>query len=183
MLSRTLVAATVSLSLTLAACTNSEARDEVVVAASAAPAGLDFTTVDGAAAPQALVGNVYETLVRIDDNGQPIPHLASSWDLDGDTFTFHLRDDVTFSNGKAFTAEDAAFSIDYVQNEWTNGLKAQMAPVVDTHVLDEHTLAVTIEGDADAWLWSMATLTGAMMTPASIERLATDPLGTGPYTV
>lgn len=183
MLSRTLVAATVSLSLALAACTNSEARDEVVVAASAAPAGLDFTTVGGAAAPQALVGNVYETLVRIDDNGQPIPHLASSWDLDGDTFIFHLRDDVTFSDGKAFTAEDAAFSIDYVQNEWTNGLKAQMAPVVDTHVLDEHTLAVTIEGDADAWLWSMATLTGAMMTPASIERLATDPLGTGPYTV
>ena len=177
------LAAAVALTLPLAACSGAGPRDNIVVAASAAPAGLDFTTTGGAAAPQALVGNVYETLVRIDDTGTPVPHLAESWDRDGETFTFHLRDDVTFSDGTPFTADDAAFSIDYVQNQWTNGLKAQMDPVVETRVLDAHTLEVTVDGDGDAWLWTMGTLTGAMMTPASIERLATDPLGTGPYTV
>ena len=177
------LAAAVALTLPLAACSGAGPRDNIVVAASAAPAGLDFTTTGGAAAPQALVGNVYETLVRIDDTGTPVPHLAESWDRDGETFTFHLRDDVTFSDGTPFTADDAAFSIDYVKHEWTNGLKAQMDPVVETRVLDAHTLEVTVDGDGDAWLWSMGTLTGAMMTPASIEHLATDPLGTGPYTV
>ena len=182
---RTLAAAA-ALALPLAACGDSAPRDNVVVAASGAPAGLDFTTTGGAAAPQALVGNVYETLVRIDASGAPVPHLAERVERAGGTFTFHLRDGVTFANGKPFTADDAAFSIHYVQNEWTNGLKAQMDPVTDVEVVDERTLRVTVEGGTaaeDAWLWSMGTLTGAMMTPAGVDRLATAPLGTGPYTV
>jgi len=182
---RSLVAA-VALALPLAACGDAAPRDNVVVAASGAPAGLDFTTTGGAAAPQALVGNVYETLVRIDASGAPVPHLAERVERDGGTFTFHLRDGVTFANGKPFTADDAAFSIHYVQNEWTNGLKAQMDPVTGVEVVNERTLRVTVEGGTaaeDAWLWSMGTLTGAMMTPAGVDKLATAPLGTGPYTV
>ena len=182
---RTLAAAA-ALALPLAACGSAAPRDSVVVAASAAPAGLDFTTTGGAAAPQALVGNVYETLVRIDASGAPVPFLARNWDREGGVFTFHLRDDVTFAGGKPFTADDAAFSIRYVQDEWTNGLKAQMAPVTGVEVVDEHTLRVHVEGGEaaeDAWLWSMGTLTGAMMTPEGVDSLATAPLGTGPYTV
>ena len=182
---RTLVAAA-ALALPLAACGDSAPRDNVVVAASAAPAGLDFTTTGGAAAPQALVGNVYETLVRIDASGTPVPHLAERVERDGGVFTFHLRDGVTFADGTPFTADDAAFSIHYVQNEWTNGLKAQMDPVTHVEVVDERTLRVAVEGGEaaeDAWLWSMGTLTGAMMTPAGVDKLATAPLGTGPYTV
>ena len=182
---RTLAAA-VAVALPLAACGDAAPRDNVVVAASGAPAGLDFTTTGGAAAPQALVGNVYETLVRIDASGAPVPHLAERVERDGGTFTFHLRDGVTFANGKPFTADDAAFSIHYVQNEWTNGLKAQMDPVTGVEVVNERTLRVTVEGGTaaeDAWLWSMGTLTGAMMTPAGVDKLATAPLGTGPYTV
>ena len=182
---RTLVAAA-ALALPLAACGDSAPRDNVVVAASAAPAGLDFTTTGGAAAPQALVGNVYETLVRIDASGAPVPHLAERVERDGGVFTFHLRDGVTFADGTPFTADDAAFSIHYVQNEWTNGLKAQMDPVTHVEVVNERTLRVTVEGGEaaeDAWLWSMGTLTGAMMTPAGVDKLATAPLGTGPYTV
>lgn len=178
--------AAVALTLPLAACGDSAPRDNVVVAASAAPAGLDFTTTGGAAAPQALVGNVYETLVRIDASGTPVPHLAERVERDGGVFTFHLRDGVTFADGTPFTADDAAFSIHYVQNEWTNGLKAQMDPVTHVEVVDERTLRVTVEGGKaaeDAWLWSMGTLTGAMMTPAGVDKLATAPLGTGPYTV
>ena len=180
------LAATAALALLLTACSDSQPRDNVVVAASAAPAGLDFTTTGGAAAPQALVGNVYETLVRIDASGNPVPYLAERWERDGGAFTFHLRDGVTFSNGKPFTADDAAFSINYVQHEWTNGLKAQMAPVTGVEVLDERTVRVHVDGGAaaeDAWLWSMGTLTGAMMTPEGVGTLATAPLGTGPYTV
>ena len=178
--------AAAALALPLAACGDSAPRDNVVVAASAAPAGLDFTTTGGAAAPQALVGNVYETLVRIDASGTPVPHLAERVERDGGVFTFHLRDGVTFADGTPFTADDAAFSIHYVQNEWTNGLKAQMDPVTHVEVVNERTLRVTVEGGEaaeDAWLWSMGTLTGAMMTPAGVDKLATAPLGTGPYTV
>ncbi len=179
---RRFAAATLSVAL-LSACAQPTPREEVVVAAAAAPASLDFTTTGGAAVPQALVGNVYETLVRIDDSGNPQPFLATSWDIDGQEVTFHLREGVTFSDGTPFDADDVVFSIDYVKNRWTNGLKKQMDGVVDTQKLGEHTVRVRIDGSVDTWLWSMGTLTGAMMTPASVERLATDPLGTGPYTV
>ncbi|WP_342318232.1 ABC transporter substrate-binding protein [Corynebacterium mayonis] len=170
----------------LAACGSADREhDNLVVAASAPPAGLDFTTVAGAAAPQAMMGNVYETLVRIDDNGTPQPFLAQSWDVNahGTEYTFHLREDVTFSDGTRMTADDVKFSIEYVRDEWTNALKKQMAPVEAVEVIDEHTVKVILSQPTASWIWSMGTFVGAVMTPASIERLATDPLGTGPYTV
>lgn len=171
---------------TLSACSSPvTGQDLLTVATSAPPASLDFTTTGGAAAPQALMGNVYETLVLIDDTGQPQPFLSTSWDTsdDGTVYTFHLRDGVTFSDGEPFTAADAAFSIHYVQEKWTNGLKAQMDPVASAEALDPLTLRVVLREPSASWLWSMGTFTGAMMSERSIARLATDPLGTGPYTV
>ena len=161
------------------------APGSVIVATTAAPASLDFTTTSGAAIPQALMGNVYETLVRISDAGQPEPFLAESWDVSDDRleYTFHLKDGVTFSNGDAFTADTAAFSIRYVLESWTNGLAKQMAPVEHVEVLGPLTLKVRLKAPSNSWLWSMGTLTGAMMTPGGIDTLATNPVGTGPFTV
>lgn len=157
--------------------------DGVVVGAVGPPASLDFTTAGGAAIPQALMGNIYETLVRIDDDGAIRPHLATSWEVsaDGLVHTFHLREDVAFTNGDAFTAETAAWSIEQVRNQWTNGLKSQMDPVAATRVVDEHTLQVMLSAPSNRWLWSMGTTTGAMMTPAGVDKRATEPIGTGPY--
>lgn len=159
--------------------------DTIVVGTTSAPASLDFTTTGGAAIPQALMSNVYEGLVRITADGEVVPHLATSWEVseDGTVYTFQLREDVTFSNGDEFTAETAAFSIGYVQDNWTNGLAAGMDAVVGTTVLAPHVLQVTLERPSNNWLWSMGTLIGAMMTPNGIDTLATDPVGTGPYTV
>ena len=183
------VLAVVSLSACSAGSTASNVGriepDSVVVGTTSAPASLDFTTTGGAAIPQALMGNVYETLVLIDDTGTPQPLLAESWDVSEDRteYVFHLKDGVAFSNGERFTAETAAFSIDYVQNEWTNGLAKQMNPVKDVEALDPLTLKVTLESPSNSWLWSMGTLTGAMMAPEGVDKLATDPVGTGPYVV
>ena len=159
--------------------------DSVVVGTTSAPASLDFTTTGGAAIPQALMHNVYETLVLIDDTGQPQPLLAESWDISDDRteYTFHLKDDVWFSNGEKFSAETAAFSINYVREKWTNGLAKQMAPVKNVEVLDRSTLKVQLTAPSNSWLWSMGTLTGAMMAPGGVDQLATHPVGTGPYVV
>ncbi|KQB86899.1 ABC transporter substrate-binding protein [Corynebacterium lowii] len=158
----------------------------VVLAANAAPASLDFTTTSGAAIPQALMGNVYETLVRIDSSGDIQPGLAQSWEVseDGTTYTFHLRPGVRFSNGDAFSAHTAKFSLDRVLSDaWTNGLKAQMAPVASTTALDDLTLEVRLHQRSTTWLWNMGTLVGAMMSPQAVDDLAAHPVGTGPYEV
>ena len=62
-----------------------------------------------------LLNNTYDTLVEFDpaDLGPLVPGLATSWSVadDGVTYTFTLRDDVTFHSGNPVTAEDAAFSL------------------------------------------------------------------------
>ncbi|MGV0361444.1 ABC transporter substrate-binding protein [Corynebacterium minutissimum] len=136
---------------------------------------LDFTTVGGAAIPAALMSNVYETLVRISPDGDIEPGLAESWEAEPTRYTFHLRE-AAFSNGEAFTAHTAAWSINAVKTEWTNGLKKQMDVVESAEAVDDHTLVVTLSRPSAGWLWSMGTAIGAMRTP-------TDAVGTGPFAV
>ncbi|MFI5505382.1 dipeptide ABC transporter substrate-binding protein [Corynebacterium kutscheri] len=156
----------------------------LVVGVSTAPASLDFTTTSGAAIGQALLGNIYETLVTTNQNGELVPGLAKSWHIseDGLRYTFFLNEGVRFSNNDPFNAESAKFSIDRVKSDaWTNGLKKGMDVVAETTVIDEYTLEVTLAQRSNAWLWSMTSPIGAMMSPGGVANLATTPIGTGPY--
>lgn len=158
----------------------------VVIGTTAAPASLDFTTTGGAAIPQALMGNVYEGLVEITQDGEIQPLLAKHWTVsdDGRSYVFELRDDVTFSNGDTFNAHTAKFSLDRVRSEsWTNGLKKQMDVVESVEVLNDYTLKVVLTQRSNSWLWAMGTLVGAMMSPNGVADLAQQPIGTGPYVV
>ena len=85
----------------------------------AEPASLDFTKVDGAAIPQALLTNVYETLVKQDQDGKIVPGLATAWKVSDDkkTYTFDLTPNAKFSNGDPFTADAAVFSIKRVKTD------------------------------------------------------------------
>ena len=150
----------------------------------AEPASLDFTTKDGAAIPQALLDNVYETLVKVDQNGDLKPELATSWKVSPDrkTYTFDLVPNATFSDGQKFTAKDAVFSINRVKTDWTISLKAAMDVVADAKALSDTQLQVTLSKPSNNWLYRMSTRVGAMMTEKGVGDLANKPVGTGPYT-
>jgi peptide/nickel transport system substrate-binding protein len=149
----------------------------------AEPANLDFTTTDGAAIPEVLLYNVYENLVQLDQNGEIVPGLAESWDVseDGKTYTFALRDDVTFTNGEEFTAEDAKFSIDAVKKDWTVSLKSAMEVVDTVEAVSPTELKVALGRPSNDWLYRMTTRVGAMFDQKGTANLATKPIGTGPY--
>lgn len=55
---------------------------------------------------------LFSKLVEVDLDGGYIPAIAKSWDIseDGLTYTFHLRDDVHFSDGTPLTAKDVEFT-------------------------------------------------------------------------
>jgi peptide/nickel transport system substrate-binding protein len=57
--------------------------------------------------------NVYDPLVWPDDEGVIQPWVATDWSVsdDGLTWTFSIRDDITFHNGELLTARDVAFSM------------------------------------------------------------------------
>ncbi|MTD13807.1 ABC transporter substrate-binding protein [Nakamurella sp. YIM 132087] len=149
------------------------------------PTSLDFTTTDGAAIPQVLLTNVYETLVKLDQSGQIVPGLASAWEVSDDnkTYTFTLQDGVTFSDGSEFTAEDAKFSIDRVTSDWTVAIKAGMDVVDSTEVVSPTELKVTLKQPSNSWLFRMTGRIGAMFSEDGVADLANTAIGTGPYTL
>jgi len=64
-----------------------------------------------------LMFNVYDTLVLPEQGGPGlVPHLAKSWEADGNSYTFSLRDDVQFQSGNPLTADDVVFSLERMQN-------------------------------------------------------------------
>lgn len=159
--------------------------DTLTVALTAKPDNLDFTRTAGAAIPQALLGNVYEGLVRLDDNGVITPQLAASWTVSDDrtVYDFTLREDVVFSNGDAFDSGDVKFSIDRVKTEWTANSPATMAVVDRVETPDPHVARVVLRRPSNEWLFAMTGPVGAMFTPDGVSHLATTAVGTGPFTV
>jgi peptide/nickel transport system substrate-binding protein len=149
----------------------------------AEPANLDFTSTEGAAIPQALLVNVYEGLVKLDQDGKIQPLLAEKWDVSADrkTYTFTLRKGVTFTNGAPFTADDVIFSLDRVKKDWQLKIKAQLDVVDKVEKEDESTVIVTLKHPSNGFLYSMATRLGAMFSRTGVADLANKPVGTGPY--
>lgn len=189
------VAATTAASLLLTACsagsgTGSESGggttdEQLAIGLVAEPANLDFTTTDGAAIPQALLYNVYENLVQLDQEGEIQPGLAESWEVSEDrrTYSFQLVEGATFSNGEEFTAEDAVFSIERVSSDWTVSLKGAMDVVQKAEAVSPTELEVTLKQPSNDWLYRMTTRVGAMFDKSGVDDLANDPVGTGPYDV
>jgi oligopeptide transport system substrate-binding protein len=71
------------------------------------PGTLDPAFISDASDVQLLL-QLYAGLTRLDENGEPYPSLAQSWSVgdDGTTYTFELRDGLTFSDGSPLTAGD-----------------------------------------------------------------------------
>ncbi|MCC6793380.1 MAG: hypothetical protein IT336_16975, partial [Thermomicrobiales bacterium] len=65
---------------------------------------------------------LYDGLVRFDENMNPIPDLAESWEVsaDGLVYTFKLRQNVVFHDGTAMTADDVVFTAELTLNESIN---------------------------------------------------------------
>lgn len=160
------------------------AEDEITIGFVAEPASLDFTTADGAAIPQALLYNVYETLVKVDQDGELVPSLATEWDVsdDGLTYAFSLAQDVTFSNGADFTAADVVFSLERLSTDWTISLAEQMNIIDTVEATDEHEVTITLTRPSNSFVYALTTRVGAMFDEEGVANLAEQPIGTGPYT-
>lgn len=161
------------------------ARTDVVVGLTGEPTNLDFTTTSGSAIPQLLMNNVYEGLVSIDQEGEVQPQLAESWEVNGDrtVYTFTLHEGVTFSDGSPFTADDVVSSIERVQDDWTLSLRSKMDVVQKVEATSDTEVAVTLKHPSNSWLFDMGTSVGAMFPDDLSADLATETVGTGPYTV
>ena len=77
-----------------------------------------LSTIATSAVPVAIISTkIYESLLSYEGAGlTPKPGLAESWTVSDDkkTYTFKLRRDVKWHDGKPFTAEDVEFSVEKI---------------------------------------------------------------------
>jgi oligopeptide transport system substrate-binding protein len=95
------------------------------------PDHLDPTLASSTASLQ-LVATLFDGLTTYGADGLPVASLATSWEIAGDlrTFTFHLRRDARWSNGRAVTAYDVAHSAFRVAHPLTASPNADaLAPI------------------------------------------------------
>ncbi len=105
----------------------------VVVAMSADPGALN-PAITTSGNTHFVADQVYNGLVGLDEQLNPIPELAASWNIsaDGKVYTFQLQPNVKWHDGQPFTSDDVKFTFEQALLKYHSRTKAALAPVLDT---------------------------------------------------
>lgn len=124
----------------------------------------------------------YECLFRVDDTATVQPQLVRDWNVAADdvTWTFSLREDVTFHNGDPLTASAAEFSLERAFGHDRSRL--QDLPIEDISADGEHTLTITTTEPFASLPAQLARSSAAIISPESMANGEFDqPISTGPF--
>lgn len=109
-----------------------------------------------------MIKNILEGLTRPRNDGEIVPAMAESWDVseDGRTYTFHLREGVTWTNGDPVTASDFEYAWKRIVNPETGAPNASKMFIIEgaeayfmgegseedvmIHAVDDKTFEVTL---------------------------------------
>lgn len=135
-----------------------------------------------------ILNQLYDSLLRMDADGNLQPALAQEWETspDGRTVTFKLRDGVTFHDGTPFDAAAAAANLTRVIDPAVAAPKAAtLKKVTGVTAPDPTTLVVQLSAPDPVLLTQLAHESGMMVSPtaleASGEEFGRQPVGTGPF--
>ncbi|HWV34421.1 MAG TPA: ABC transporter substrate-binding protein, partial [Thermomicrobiales bacterium] len=158
----------------------------LLVGLSADPAELDPHKTSLTAAWHVLE-HVYNTLVTTNEALEPVPALAESWDIseDGITYTFHLRQGVTFHNGREFVADDVKYSYERILDPETASPHSSDLENVDTiDTPDASTVVVTLKAPDSSFIAKLMGTSLAIVPKEVVEEngdLMQVMVGTGPF--
>ena len=132
---------------------------------------------------------VYESLVYQDDDGVTVPGLATDWKVseDGKSYTFNLREDVTFHDGSPFNAAAVKFNFKRILSLGPRSLKAKsLLPDFEAiEILDEYRLGVRLKEPNGFFLFGLSLPYLGMVSPTAVEIWGDEyhqhQSGTGPF--
>jgi peptide/nickel transport system substrate-binding protein len=175
----------------------------LVFAGSADPVILDGALVSDGESTR-VINQIFEGLVRSEEGGTEIePALAESWEAseDGLTWTFTLREGVTFHDGEALDAEAVCFNferwynfagvlqspaVSYYWGTVMGGFAANEDPAMGESLYtgceaqDERTAVITLSRPSSAFLSALAMPAFTIASPAALQEFQADAVsGTG----
>jgi oligopeptide transport system substrate-binding protein len=145
---------------------------------------------------------VFSGLVAFDPKLNLTPDLAERWDVspDGMTYTFHLRQNAKFHNGRAVIAQDVLYSLERAaspefQSETALTYLGDIAGIREYNhgeanhiaglkVLDDRTIQITIDAPKPYFLLKLTYPTAFVLDRENVESgddWYRRPNGTGPY--
>ena len=161
------------------------------------PALVTDTTSSG------VVVEVFSGLVALDTDLRLVPDLAESWEIspDGTVYTFKIRPDATFHDGKAVTAHDFKWSIERAADPRTASpvadiylndivgvedvFEGRAMEISGIQVIDDRTIQFTIDSPKAYFLAKLTYPTAYVLDRENVEAGGstwTDtPNGTGPF--
>ncbi len=131
-----------------------------------------------------------DTLVSLDHDMSTIkPGLATSWTMspDGKTYTFKLRNDVSFCDGKKLTAQDVVYSIKrWIDPATRSPVRWRAGKVDDIVAVDDTTVEYKLTAPFSELLYQLTQSFAVIVDKANVEALGADFgvkgfNGTGPY--
>lgn len=150
------------------------------------PVGLD-PHITNATATRNMLENVYDTLVMFDASLQIVPGLAESWSTsdDGLTWTFTLREGVSFHDGTPLEASDVVFSIRRIVDPGVASPRSDDFGVVESiEAPNDRTVVMTLSEPFAPLLSKLALSLNVIVSEAVVERygdLQEHVVGTGPF--
>lgn len=132
-----------------------------------------------------VLENVFDTLVEPDANLEMRPALAESWEVTPDqlTWTFHLRNGVTFHDGSPLRADDVVYSYRRIIDEKLSNVD-KFSAVADVSAPNEDTVVIRVKQPTPNLLTNLGGFKGmAIVSRANVEsgQIARHPVGTGPF--
>lgn len=131
-----------------------------------------------------MILNMFEGLFAPETDGTLSPAIAEDYELsdDGLTYTFKIRDNVTFHNGETVTVEDIQYTFDRLMG--TNNdepLSSNFENVVSIEAPDASTIVMTLKEPNSNFLYSLTALQSGIVPEANDGEHNENPIGTGPF--
>ncbi|OGO31642.1 MAG: ABC transporter substrate-binding protein [Chloroflexi bacterium RBG_16_56_11] len=168
--------------------------------------GIDPIILDPAVAAEMTsneyVVQIFSGLVRLDERMDAVPDIAERWELGQDrlTYTFHLRKNVVFHDGRKVTAADVKYSWERACDPATGSkvaatylgdivgardvISGKTREISGLKVLDDYTLRVTIDAPRSYFLYKLTYPTSYIVDKNNVMKGGTwwrTPNGTGPF--
>lgn len=189
---KTIIAAAAGCALLAFSGVAGSAADErtITIGYTAIPDGL-IQRLHPPGVPEAIAYNqISDTLVKKNDAGEYEPALAESWEINDDSteFTFHLRQDVTWSDGEPLTADDVVFTMNMLKDE-ASGFSVAVGDLESAEATDDYTVVMKLSQPSVVFLSNISTAMYGSIMPEHGDEQWGDSYGTtvdttlscGPY--
>lgn len=162
---------------------NEKISNDIVVSQGSKPKSLDPNMYNEIPA-LTVTEQIFNTLLRVDENGNIVPELAESYEYVTPTeLVIKLKQGVKFHNGDVLTSKDVVFSINRMLDKPASRIMIDAISKVEA--IDEYTVKLTLSKPSSPLLFGLAHPLTAILnekdTLAKNDVIATDPMGTGPY--